>query len=67
MKVVADFSRCESNAICAGLAPEVFDVGDDDFLHVTELPLDGEDDLSERVREAAYRCPKQALWIEEHS
>ena len=35
-KVVVDFDVCESNAICMGIAPEVFEVRDDDFLYVLE-------------------------------
>ena len=30
MRVVVDFDLCESNALCMGLAPEVFEVRDDD-------------------------------------
>ena len=35
-KVVVDFDVCESNAICMGVAPEVFEVRDDDFLYVLQ-------------------------------
>ena len=35
-KVVVDFDRCESNAVCMGIAPEVFEVRDDDFLYVLQ-------------------------------
>ena len=31
-RVVVDFDRCESNALCMAAAPEVFEVRDDDFL-----------------------------------
>lgn len=62
-KVVVDFDLCESNAICMGVAPEVFEVRDDDFLYVLqETP--GED-LRPEVEEAVRRCPKQAISIEE--
>ena len=33
-KVVVDFDVCESNAVCMGIAPEVFEVRDDDFLYI---------------------------------
>ena len=36
MKVVVDFDLCESNAVCMGVAPEVFEVRDDDFLYVLD-------------------------------
>ena len=34
MKVVVDYDLCESNAVCMGILPEVFEVRDDDFLYV---------------------------------
>jgi len=62
-KVVVDYDRCESNAICMDIAPEVFDVRDDDFLYLhTETP---DDTLREKVQEAADRCPKLAIKLEE--
>lgn len=60
-KVVVDFDRCESNAVCMGIAPEVFEVRDDDFLYVLqERPPD---ELREKVEEAVRRCPRQAISI----
>ena len=42
MRVVVDFDLCESNAVCMGIAPEVFEVRDDDFLYVLdETPAGG--------------------------
>ena len=63
MKVRVDSLVCEANAVCVGLAPEVFDLGDDDVLHVT-MP-DVPPELADRVRHAARSCPKAALVIEE--
>jgi ferredoxin len=63
MKVVVNFDLCESNAVCMGVAPEVFEVRDDDFLYVlNETP--GEEARA-RVTEAVQRCPKQAISIAE--
>lgn len=59
MKVVVDFDLCESNAVCMGIAPEVFEVRDDDFLYVLNDEPPAE--LQATVREAADRCPKQAI------
>ncbi len=61
-KVVVDFDLCESNAICMGIAPEVFEVRDDDFLYV--LQEEPPEELRGKVEEAARRCPKQAITIE---
>lgn len=62
MKVVVDFDVCQSNAVCMGVAPEVFEVRDDGFLYIlNESP--GED-LRDKVEEAARMCPTQAITIE---
>jgi len=62
-KVVVDFDKCESNAVCMGIAPTVFEVRDDDFLYV--LQEEPPDDLRPDVDEAVRRCPKQAITVEE--
>jgi ferredoxin len=60
-KVVVDFDVCESNAICMGIVPEVFEVRDDDFLYVLdETPPDA---LRPKVEQAVRQCPKQAISI----
>jgi ferredoxin len=61
MRVVVDYALCESNAVCMRLVPEVFEVRDDDRLHLrTEEPPET---LRLRVEEAVRRCPKQALLL----
>jgi ferredoxin len=62
MRVVVDFDLCESNAICMQVAPEVFEVRDDDFLYVVQEEPD--ESLRPKVEEAVRRCPKQAISIE---
>ncbi|MHB1787280.1 MAG: ferredoxin [Acidimicrobiales bacterium] len=63
MKVVVDYNVCESNAICMGVAPEVFEVRDDDNLYVlNEHPAP---ELRAKVEEAVRRCPKQAITLED--
>jgi ferredoxin len=63
MKVVVDFDRCESNAVCMGIAPEVFEVRDDDFLYV--LQEHPPEELRPKIEEAVRLCPKQAISIED--
>ena len=63
MRVIVDFDRCESNAVCMGIVPEVFEVRDDDFLYV--LQDEPPEDLRAKVQEAVRRCPKQAITIED--
>jgi ferredoxin len=60
-RVVVDFDKCESNALCMGVAPEVFEVRDDDFLYI--LDENPPDALREKCDEAARICPKQAITI----
>jgi ferredoxin len=62
MRVVVDFDLCESNAVCMGIAPEVFEVRDDDFLYV--LQEEPPEELRPKIEEAVQRCPKQAISIE---
>ena len=63
MRVVVDYDLCESNAICMGILPEVFEVRDDDFLYVlNETPPES---MRAKLEEAVARCPKQAISIAE--
>ncbi len=62
MRVVVDFDRCESNAVCMGIVPEVFEVRDDDFLYV--LMEEPPEELRAKVEEAVRLCPKQAIALE---
>jgi ferredoxin len=63
MRVVVNYDVCESNAVCMGIAPEVFEVRDDDFLYV--LDEHPGEDLRAKVEEAVRMCPKQAISLEE--
>jgi len=63
MRVVVDFDLCESNALCMGVAPEVFEVRDDDLLYV--LNENPPEELREKVMAAVRACPKAAISIED--
>lgn len=63
MKIVVDFDVCESNAVCMGIAPEVFEVRDDDFLYV--LDENPPESMRDKMEECVLRCPKQAIKIED--
>lgn len=63
MRVVVDYDLCESNAVCMGIAPEVFEVRDDDLLYVLQEHPD--ESFRERMELAVARCPKQAISIED--
>jgi ferredoxin len=62
VKVVVDYDLCESNAVCMGVAPEVFEVRDDDNLYL--LQEEPPEELRPKVEEAVRRCPKQAITLE---
>tara|TARA_B100000700_G_scaffold138992_2_gene155081 strand:+ start:2476 stop:2667 length:192 start_codon:yes stop_codon:yes gene_type:complete len=62
VRVIVDYDLCESNAICMQIAPDIFEVRDDDFLYVLEeQPAD---DRRAALEEAVQRCPKQAIAVE---
>ncbi len=63
MRVVVDYDLCESNALCMGVAPEVFEVRADDQLYVLdEAPAE---ELRDKVEQAVRLCPKQAISIQD--
>jgi ferredoxin len=63
MRVVVDFDQCESNALCMGILPAVFEVRDDDFLYV--LDENPPEELRDKLMEAVRSCPKNAISIED--
>ena len=63
MKVVVDFDMCQSNGICQGLVPEVFEVRDDGFLYVLQEHPD--ESLRAKVETAVTSCPVQAISLVE--
>ena len=63
MKINVDFDICESNGLCEGLAPDVFELDDDDFLQLkTEETTD---ENIEGVRRAVAACPRAAISLED--
>lgn len=62
MRVIVDFDLCESNAQCMAVAPEVFEVREDDFLYI--LQEEPAEELRAKVEEAVRACPTQAISLE---
>jgi ferredoxin len=64
MRVVVDHNLCEGNGRCAEIAPEVFELRDDDrsYVLVEELPQA----LRAKVELAVRRCPRQAIRLIEN-
>ena len=60
-KVVVDFGLCESNGVCMGIIPEVFDLDDQDYLHILQDEVTPENE--QQIREAVRQCPRQAISI----
>jgi ferredoxin len=60
MQIRVDRDLCEANAVCCGLAPDVFELDDDEQLVIHQNPPA---DRVERVSLAVARCPKNALQI----
>jgi ferredoxin len=61
MKVKADYDLCEANAMCEALAPDVFEIDDDDNLQILDDQVT--DENRQRVEQAVAACPKAALSI----
>ncbi len=59
MRVEVDHDRCEGNAVCVGIAPDLFDLDDDDYavMKVDEIPAD----QIELAEQAVAECPRAAL------
>lgn len=63
MRVTVDPLVCEANGVCERLAPEVYELDENDELHI-KLPQPPAA-LWAAVRESVAFCPKQALTVEE--
>lgn len=59
MKVKVDFDLCESNALCEALAPEVFELDDDDYLMVKQEQVTDENRAG--IAQAIAACPRSAI------
>ncbi len=63
MKIKVDFDLCESNALCEAMAPEVFELDDDDFLLVKTEETTPENVGD--VKRAVAACPRAAIKLED--
>jgi ferredoxin len=60
-KIEVDWGLCESNGVCMGIIPEVFQLEDDDTLTILQEDVTPENEA--QVREAVRQCPRQAISI----
>jgi ferredoxin len=60
--VRVNWSLCDGNAACVAEAPNVFDIDDDDEMHLLHDDISADELAS--VEAAVAACPKHALSIE---
>ena len=59
MRVEVDQDRCEGNAVFVGIAPDLFDLDDEDYAVIKADPVpEGQEDLAEQ---SVAECPRAAL------
>jgi ferredoxin len=63
MKVNVDYDLCTSNAVCMGIAPEIFEVRDDGFMYV--LNENPGPEFDERCAKPSRAVPTAPSPIEE--
>lgn len=61
MKAEVDASACTGCSVCCDLAPEVFELSDDNVSIVKTPVVPG--DLEDKVREAADSCPVTCIHL----
>lgn len=62
MKIVVNRALCEGNGRCEEVAPELFELDEEDVL--TILDENPPEDMRAKAEEAVMLCPKNALSIE---
>jgi len=61
-RVHVDMNLCQSHGECVYVAPDIFELGDDDVLRWREQISDDEREVAQ---EAADACPMLAIRVEE--
>ena len=61
MKIKVDFDLCESNALCESLAPDVFEIDDDDFLQLKTDETTPENGPPSAGRSPPARSPRSRV------
>jgi ferredoxin len=63
VKVTVNFDVCASTGACTQVAPEVFEIRNDGYLHI--LREQPSPELYDAVQEAADLCPTGAIVLED--
>ncbi|MBS1882996.1 MAG: ferredoxin [Actinobacteria bacterium] len=61
MRVHVDMNLCQSHGECVAVAPDVFELGDDDVLRWTE---EVDDSRRAALEDAVNVCPMAAIKLE---
>jgi ferredoxin len=61
MKVLVDMNLCQSHGECVAVAPDVFELGEDDVLRWKE---DVDESRRAEMEEAVEVCPMMAIRLE---
>lgn len=62
-KIKVDFDLCESNALCQAIAPDHFQIDNDDYLQIIDETVTDENQAL--IEQAVASCPKSAISIVE--
>ncbi|SFS63483.1 ferredoxin [Saccharopolyspora flava] len=62
MRIEVDFDLCEANGMCEAVAPDVFEIDDEDNLHIVAEPTP---ELRDSIEQAVQSCPKAALSLKD--
>ena len=63
VRVIVDRDRCEGNAVCMGIAPDIFELDDEDYAVVKLDPIPPE--REQLAEQAIAECPRAALLRED--
>jgi ferredoxin len=63
MRVTVDETLCEAQGFCESLAPDVFELGDEDVVQIADGEVAPDREID--VRAAVDQCPKAALRLED--
>jgi ferredoxin len=61
--IKVDFDLCESNALCEAMAPQVFELDDDDYLQLKTEQTTADNRAD--VERAVAACPRAAIRLED--
>jgi ferredoxin len=59
MKIEVDLGACRSYGLCAGVAPDVFEINEEGVLQLLQADVD--DSRRAEMEDAALMCPTQAI------